>query len=222
MKNGTGTDFWYTSLYDSSVTFNFRRNLGSPKRLAERSLFRSIFLLKSFRTPTKFAKELTSMKQFAKSGMMIFAGVLSIAAATAQETSDVTKKEKKIDLRESILRKFFKDNHCPAENYAGTFLREADSHGLDWRLLPSLSLVESGGGRTAKYNNLFGWANGKSKFTSISEAIHHVADVLAHGKSYEGKDLAAKLFTYNRRTAYKTNVMRVMAKIAGTPEAADE
>lgn len=163
------------------------------------------------------------MKQFAKSGMMIFAGVLSIAAATAQvEPTDVTKKEKKIDLRESILRKFFKENHCPAESYAGTFLREADTHGLDWRLLPSLSLVESGGGRTARNNNLFGWANGKSKFTSITEAIHHVADVLAHGKSYEGKDLAAKLFTYNRRTAYKTSVLRVMAKIAKSPEAADE
>ena len=157
-------------------------------------------------------------KRLLPSGLMICAGVLSIAAASANvDQTDVTKNRKKVDLRESILRKFFKDHKCPAEKYAGTFVNEADAHGLDWRLLPSLSVIESGGGRTAKGNNLFGWANGKRKFDSISEAIHHVAEVLSQGRFYHGKNLEAKLFTYNHRTQYREMVMGVMSKIGPSP-----
>ncbi len=158
------------------------------------------------------------MKRFLPSGIMIFAGVLGIAAATAQAEQDVTKNSKKFDLRETILRRFLKDHHCPDESYAGIFVKEADSHGLDWRLLPSLSIVESGGGRHARGNNLFGWANGKRTFDSISEAIHHVAEVLAHGRAYRGKDLEAKLTTYNHRTDYKQMVMSIMHQISATPD----
>src|SRR5207249_4948617 len=116
---------------------------------------------------------------------------------------DVTKMRKKFDLREAILRRFLQHRHCPAEQYAGVFVAEADAHGLDWRLLPSLSIVESGGGVHARGNNLFGWANGKTSFDSISEAIHHVAEALSLGRAYRGKDLDGKLATYNRRPDYK-------------------
>jgi hypothetical protein len=153
------------------------------------------------------------MKRFLQSGIVIFAGVLGIAAATMQ-AEDVTKMRKKFDLREAILRKFFKDNHCPAANYADLFVKESDEHGLDWRLLPSLSMVETGGGRTAPNNNLFGWSNGKTTFDSISTAIHHVATFLEVGKPYRGKDLNAKLLTYNHRPAFRETVLELMRQIA--------
>ncbi|HTA41655.1 MAG TPA: hypothetical protein VK789_04355 [Bryobacteraceae bacterium] len=153
------------------------------------------------------------MKRFLQTGL-IFAGVLGIAAAGSQADQDVTKNRKKFDLRETILRKFLRDNHCPDEQYTETFIAEADSHGLDWRLLPSLALVESGGGRTAKGNNLFGWANGKMAFSSISEAIHTVASALAHGKAYRNKDLDAKLATYNHGTDYRAMVRDIMNQIS--------
>jgi hypothetical protein len=149
---------------------------------------------------------------------MIFAGVLGIAAATAQGEQDVTKIRKKFDLREALLRRFFRENHCPAEKYAGLFVKEADTHGLDWRLLPSLSFVESGGGKHARGNNLFGWANGKTTFDSISEAIHHVAEALSFGRAYRGKDLEQKLMTYNHRTDYKSMVTEIMRQISPTPQ----
>jgi hypothetical protein len=158
------------------------------------------------------------MKRFLPSGIMIFAGVLGIAAATAQAEQDVTKSSKKFDLRETILRRFLKDHHCPDERYAPVFVKEADTHDLDWRLLPSLAFVESGGGKHARGNNHFGWANGKSTFDSIGEAIHHVAEVLSHGRAYRGKNLEAKLATYNHNVDYKTLVMRVMRQISPTPE----
>lgn len=159
------------------------------------------------------------MKRFLPSGL-IFAGVLGIAAAGTQADQDVNKNRKKFDLREAILRKFLRDNHCPDQEYTEVFIAEADNHGLDWRLLPSLALLESGGGRTAKGNNLFGWANGKSTFTSITDAIHTVAMTLAHGKAYRGKDLDAKLFTFNHDTDYRAMVRDIMRQISPRAEVA--
>jgi hypothetical protein len=154
------------------------------------------------------------MKRFLHSGLVIFAGVLGIAAATMNAQEDVTKMRRKFDLREAILRKFFKDSKCPAEEFAGIFIQEADEHGLDWRLLPSLSMIETGGGRTARGNNLFGWANGKSSFESFGEAIHHVATFLEVGKPYKGKDLTGKLLAYNKRPEYRNMVTDLMRHIA--------
>jgi hypothetical protein len=158
------------------------------------------------------------MKRFLQSGVVIFAGVLGIASATMQAEQDVTKMRKKFDLREAILRKFFRDNHCPAEGFAGVFVAEADAHGLDWRLLPSLSIVETGGGKHAPGNNLFGWANGRTTFDSFTAAIHHVATFLDIGKPYKGKDLDGKLLTYNRRPEYRNLVTGIMRQIAPSQE----
>ena len=155
------------------------------------------------------------MKRFLQSGIIVCAGVLGMATATAQvDQHDITKNRKKFDLREVLLRKFFNRNHCPAEDYASVFLAEADAHRLDWRLLPSLSMVESGGGKHAAGNNLFGWANGKTAFGSITEAIHHVAATLDLGRAYRGKSLEEKLLTYNPSIDYKALVTSMMRQIA--------
>lgn len=153
------------------------------------------------------------MKRLFPSGFMIFAGVIGIAAASVHVGQDVTKIRKKFDLRETILRKFLRDKNCPDQEYAEVFIAEADSHGLDWRLLPSLAFVESGGGRTAKGNNLFGWDNGKTSFTSFGNAIHSVAASLSTGRSYHGKNLAGKLASFNQGTDYSGIVLNVMKQI---------
>jgi hypothetical protein len=153
------------------------------------------------------------MKRILPQGLMLVAGVLGIAA-TVHSDQDVTKSRKKFDLREAILRKFLKEKQCPDQEFTEVFLAEADAHGLDWRLLPSLALVETGGGRNQKGNNLFGWANGKQTFASIGEAIHTVATTLAHGRAYRGKDIGAKLEAYNQGTDYKAMVLDIMRQIS--------
>ncbi len=145
---------------------------------------------------------------------MVFAGMLGIAAATAHAEQDVTKIRRKFDLREAMLRKFFNEYRCPAERFAGVFVSEADSHQLDWRLLPSLAVIETGGGRTAPGNNLFGWANGKTRFDSISEAVHTVAAALSFGSAYKGKDTSGKLKVYNQHADYGAKVAVLMNRIA--------
>lgn len=158
------------------------------------------------------------MKRFLQSGVVLFAGVLGIATASGQPDQDITKNRKKIDLRETILRKFLRDNHSTVEQYAGMFLSEADRNCLDWRLLPSISIVESGGGRTARGNNLFGWANGRIAFTTIGDAIHQVASALSHGKYYKGKDINGKLLAYNPNIEYGPMVLAIMRQISPTPQ----
>ncbi len=155
------------------------------------------------------------MKRFLQSGIVVCAGVLGMASAAAQvDQHDLTKNRRKFDLREGVLRKFFSRNHAPAEEYAPVFLAEADAHRLDWRLLPSLSMLESGGGKHAPGYNLFGWANGTRAFGSISEAIHLVASALDLGKSYRGKTLDGKLLAYNHRLEYRDMVTSMMRQIA--------
>ena len=158
------------------------------------------------------------MKRLLPSGLMFLTGVAGIAATAAQIEPEVTKVSFKLDLRERILRNFFKDKNCPAQNYAEVFVAEADAHHLDWRLLPSLALVESGGGKNSKGNNLFGWANGGQTFKTIADAIHTVAVSLAQGRAYRDKDTAGKLATYNKGAEYPNKVMRVMRQISPKPE----
>src|SRR5580658_8126276 len=142
------------------------------------------------------------MKRFLPSGFMIFAGVLGIATAAVQGDQDVTKIRKKYDLREVILRKFLRDKNCPDQEFTEVFIAEADAHGLDWRLLPSLAFVESGGGKTSKGNNIFGWNNGRNSYASINQAIHEVATALSFARPYQGKSLIAKLASYNQNIDY--------------------
>jgi hypothetical protein len=158
------------------------------------------------------------MKRILSSGVIVITGMIGLAGATLNADESFTKIRKKFDLREAILRKFLRDNHCPDEEYAGAFILEADNHKLDWRLLPSLALVESGGGRHSAGNNHFGWANGAARFGSIGEAIHTVAEALSRGKYYKGKDLDGKLAAYNPRIDYKAMVLSIMNQIAPTPK----
>lgn len=152
------------------------------------------------------------MKRFLPQGFMIVAGVLGIAA-TVHSDQDTTKSRRKFDLREAILRKFLKEKHCPMQEFSELFIAEADAHGLDWRLLPSLAFVETGAGKTQRGNNLFGWANGKQTFTSIGDAIHTVATTLASGKAYRGKDTIGKLDAYNQGPDYRAVVLQIMRQI---------
>ena len=152
--------------------------------------------------------------KYLQSGLVLMAGVLGAAAATGYANHDAVTIHKKRDVREAILRRFLKERHSPVESYAETFIEEADAHRLDWRLLPSLAIIESGGGQRNLRNNFFGWNNGASRFSTATEAIHHVAEALAEAKPYKGKDLAGKLAAYNPAPGYRRAVTAVMARIS--------
>jgi hypothetical protein len=153
------------------------------------------------------------MRRFFHPGVIAFAGVIGIAAGSVQVEQNIPKSIRKPDLRGTILRKFMKEKEFPTQDFAEVFVAEADQHGLDWRLLPSLAFVESGGGKRSKGNNIFGWNNGLNSFASINQAIHEVATALSIARPYQGKSLLAKLATYNQNVDYAPLVLQVMRQI---------
>jgi hypothetical protein len=94
------------------------------------------------------------------------------------------------------------------------FLEAADAYNLDWRLLPSISFVESAGGKATPNNNMFGWDQGRAHFPSLTAGIYEVGYRLAYSETYKNKDLDALLTIYNPVGPYAQTVKSVMHRIS--------
>jgi hypothetical protein len=75
-------------------------------------------------------------------------------------------------------------------------------------------VIESGGGKAYKNNNIFGWANGEYLFSTLKAGIHEVAYKLGRSSLYRNRDVPGKLHLYNPNDEYATNVMTVMNRIS--------
>lgn len=149
------------------------------------------------------------------SGGLVLAGLVSVPAAVSTVAHIAPEKtDFQADSRTQTLRAFFEQADCPAAEVAAVFLEAAEDYNLDWRLLPSLSFVESGGGKAARNNNIFGWDNGRASFHSMAASIHRVGYKLSHGQFYKDKDLDGVLFAYNPRAGYAEKVKSVMRQIS--------
>ena len=153
------------------------------------------------------------MLKLLTSGLFVV-GMVSIPQALSPHQSPAPPPDYRNDPRLESLRTFFRNAACPAEKYASAFLEAADHYELDWRLLPSLSYVESTGGKSARHNNLFGWDSGRAKFSSPIAGIHAVGYRLSHSDLYKDKKLDKLLATYNPNVEYGRKVMSVMRRIA--------
>jgi hypothetical protein len=152
------------------------------------------------------------MKTAISRGLVLFAGLL--AGSTAADP-DVRPAELVVQADPRMLRvkQFFLDRDCPAHVYADDFIQAADQNDLDWRLLPSLSFIESTGGKEAYNNNMFGWDNCKRKFRSTREGIYTVALNLGKSRLYRDKSIDQLLRLYNPRREYTLAVKDVMKQL---------
>jgi hypothetical protein len=143
--------------------------------------------------------------------VLIAATIADVPAARGTSSSFVSLTP---DPRIVRLERFFKIYHCATPYYTHEYLRAADSYGLDYRLLPAISIRETQCGITAKdANNTWGYHPGRQSFPSIGMGIDFIAKRLARHPLYEGKTLKDKLFTYNPRDAYPEEVKRIMRQI---------
>jgi hypothetical protein len=154
------------------------------------------------------------MRRLLSGGLVVFAGVVSPVVVSHRQASAVLPSDHHKDARFEALRKFFHKADCPAQEYSDVFIEAADRYELDWRLLPSLSYVESTGGKQARNNNLFGWDSGRAQFASPIEGIHQVGYRLANSNLYRDKSLDELLETYNPSAEYAQKVKSVMRRIA--------
>ncbi len=118
------------------------------------------------------------------------------------------------DPRTVCLKRFFSHLHCPVTNLSEDFVHAADDNQLDWRLLPSISVIESGGGKAYRNNNIFGWNNGAELFPTIRAGLNEVAFKLGKSPLYRHRDLLGKLKLYNPDQTYAASVINVMNRIS--------
>ena len=150
------------------------------------------------------------MLNFVPKEFVLVAGLLAAPVAGLAQSPDISPGK---DPRQIRLEKYFSERRCPLRELAADFVAVADANNLDWRLLPSLSMVETGGGRGTRNNNLFGWNCGRTRFQSTKESIHVVAAKLSQSKAYKGKDTDGILKTYNSNPRYGARVKAVMETI---------
>lgn len=149
------------------------------------------------------------------------AGVLAIPVAmrmerpaSSQPVPQPSAVRKPVDPRTVRLHQFFTKLRCPIRDLADDFVRAADDNNLDWRLLPSISIIESGGGKAFKNNNVLGWGNGDLEFPTIRAGIHQVAFKLGRSSLYRNKSVDGKLHVYNPNDDYAPKVEAVMRRIS--------
>jgi hypothetical protein len=153
------------------------------------------------------------MLKMMTSGMFVM-GLVTAPVVLSPRHAPAPAPDYRNDPRLETLRTFFRNAACPAVEYAAAFLEAADFNELDWRLLPSLSYVETTGGKSARNNNLFGWDSGRARFPSPIAGIHAVGYRLSHSDLYKDKELDALLATYNPNLEYRRMVKSVMRRIA--------
>jgi hypothetical protein len=119
------------------------------------------------------------------------------------------------DARRLAIQHYFQACACPAARWANIFVQEADRQGLDWRLVASISMVESTGGKHYKNRNILGWKSASQRFRSEQAGIQYVSERLHNSPYYTGKSLVQILRTYNsERRNYVALVTGVMQQLA--------
>lgn len=84
------------------------------------------------------------------------------------------------DNRAQILEAYLEEYDSPLAPYAQDFIDSADRYNLDWRLVASISGLESGFGKQIPYNSYNGWGWGiygdnVLRFNSWPEAIETIS-----------------------------------------------
>ena len=154
--------------------------------------------------------------------LMIVAGLVALPVTARLETVPAAKsvpakkpeKPAKPDPRTVRLQRFFTKLHCPVLNLSEDFIHAADDNHLDWRLLPSISVIETGGGKAYRNNNLFGWDNGDQPFPTLRAGLNLVAYKLGRSPLYRDRDVTGKLRIYNPDVSYPQKVIDVMNRIS--------
>ena|SRR3989304_7178557 len=124
------------------------------------------------------------------------------------------------DNRAKVLKRFLEKHNSPLAPYSNTFIEIADEYNLDWKLVASISGVESTFGKHIPYNSYNGWGWGiygdnTIYFSSWEEGIKTVSKGLR--ENYINKWKAENVYEIGRIYAasprWASNVMYFMEKI---------
>lgn len=147
-------------------------------------------------------------------------GVIVTPLITPEEEIIRNERAEKID---ALLAKY----NSPLVGYGRKFVDEAEKNGIDWRLVVSISGIESTFARHSckkATNSFLGYGSCKMNFRSADEAIEKVSASLGGNNPntahhYDGKTTAQILRKYNSVIpTYPQKVMKIMNMIDSTEE----
>src|SRR3984957_4333615 len=143
-------------------------------------------------------------------------GLETMISKPKVDVAGVFNSHPKTDPRTIRLKKFLNKLHCPVAYLSEEFVRAADDNHLDWRLLPSIAIIESGGGKAyiREKKKLLGWGGGEINFTSVQAGLQTVAYELGRSPLYRRHNSLGKLHLYNPDENYAQQVMAVMRRIS--------
>src|SRR5581483_10427991 len=85
-----------------------------------------------------------------------------------------TVEAKQLDTRAQILHNYLESKNSPLANYSQDFIDAADQNGVDWKLVPAISGVESTFGQAEPAGSFNAWGVGGSNlvyYKSWSDGI---------------------------------------------------
>lgn len=139
-------------------------------------------------------------------GLFLFLGLLAwpqqVAAMGAREAGASAKikleeidQENPKDERVIRLESFLVSKNSLLAGYSEEFVFFADRFGLDWRLLPAITGVESSFGKVIPFGsyNAYGWGNGRIYFSSWPESIEVVSRALSEKYYQKGLNTPEKI-----------------------------
>lgn len=125
----------------------------------------------------------------------LFSLLVSFPASALEAGSSAVVQNPTQDERIPKLHAFLKSYHSPLSDYASVFIKAADKYGVNWKLVPSISGVESTFGKAIPYNsyNAYGWAGGEYYFNSWEDSIEIVNRTLRANYYNRGIDTVEKI-----------------------------
>lgn len=162
---------------------------------------------------------LLAQKENIEAGSLLFLNKEEDEKAKIQE-AELKVRQAKAD----AIDNYFKKHDMPLAGMGMKMVEEAERYGLNWRLLPSIAVVESTGGKFAckrVTHSFLGWGSCKINFKSKDKAIEIVAWNLGGKNSttdeyYANKNTKQILENYNPpevAPGYANKVMKVMNAI---------
>ncbi len=167
-----------------------------------------------------FSEKMTMELAEAHQTENITESVLSVTEVNVNEDMNIAEVEKEpgyIPDAEKVerVRVYLANRKSPLADYALEFVKASDFYGIDYRLVASISIMESGGGKHCfKPYNAWGW--GKKGFANWTDGIWTVSKGLA--KYYQNglttPKLISKFYCPSNAVNWANKVQFVMNEIA--------
>jgi len=99
------------------------------------------------------------------------------------------------DMRVLALQNVFRKYNSPLVAYSRYYVHYADLNGIDWKLLPAISGIESTFGRhhIEGTHNVYGWGGGSIYFKDWEDGIAHISKQLREKYVDRGADTIYKI-----------------------------